>query len=120
MISGTAGSTSFFLKKFCSEMNRFTRFALRENDPVHPKTAAVRKFLLSFSQPFRTLNTRITRKPVSGSVILILNPSPQTKSTDDYAAGNIDADKARANRLPQIRSMSEIACLHTRTNGSSA
>jgi hypothetical protein len=92
-------------------MNRFTRFALRENDPVHPKTAAVRKFLLSFSQPFRTLNTR-TRKPVRGSVILILNPSPQTKSTDDYAAGNIDADKARANRLPQIRSMSEIAWLH--------
>jgi hypothetical protein len=38
---------------------------------------------------------------VSGSVILILNPSLQTKSTDDYAAGNIDADKARANRLPQ-------------------
>jgi hypothetical protein len=46
---------------------------------------------------------------VSGSVILILNPSPQTKSTDDYAAGHIDADKARANRLPQIRSMSVIA-----------
>ncbi len=31
---------------------------------------------------------------MSGSVILILNPSPQTKSTDDYAAGNIDADKS--------------------------
>ena len=34
-------------------------------------------------------------RPVSGSVILILNPSLQMTLTDDYAAGNADADKSR-------------------------
>ena len=95
MISGTAGSTSFFLKKFCSEMNRLTRFAWRVNEVVRPKTVEGRKDLQSFSKHSTTPITRITRKPVSGSVILILNPSLRMTLTDDYAAGNTDADKSR-------------------------
>jgi len=43
---------------------------------------------------------------VSGSVILILNPSLQTKLTDDYAAGNIDADNGPGKSAASIRSMS--------------
>jgi len=49
MTSGTVGSTSFFSKKFCSETNRFNRFAWQVSDVVHPKTAADRKDLLSFA-----------------------------------------------------------------------
>jgi hypothetical protein len=105
--SSPTPSTSFFLKKFCSETNRFTRFALRENDPAHPKTAADQKDLLSFSKHFRTPITRITRKPLSGSVILILNPSLQTKLTDDYAARNIDADKCRGKSAASIKKVDE-------------
>jgi hypothetical protein len=63
MISGTAGSTSFFLKKSCLETKRFSRHAWRVNDVV---------------------------RPVSGLAILSLNPSLQMKLTDYYAAGNTE------------------------------
>src|SRR5712692_8242052 len=94
------GSTSFFLKKFCSETNRFSRFAWRVSDVVHPKTAGDRKDLLSFSKHFRTPITPATRTSVSGSVILFLNPSPQTKLTDDCAGGSIESDKNRQMGCP--------------------
>ena len=74
-ISGTAGSTNFFLKKFCLERNRFSRFVWRVNDVVHPKTVVGRKDLQRFSKQSRMPITLITRKPVSGSPILFLNPS---------------------------------------------
>src|SRR5947209_7810172 len=94
MISGTAGSTSFFLKKSCLETKRFSRRAWRVNDVVRPKTVGGRKDLQSFSKHSRTPITRVTMRPVSGSAILSLNPSLQMKLTDDYAAGNTDAHKS--------------------------
>jgi hypothetical protein len=87
MISGTAGGTSFFLKKFCSGMNRFSRFASLGRDVVHPKTAGDCKDLLSFSKHSRTQTTRVTTRPVSGLAILFQNPSLQMRLTDGYAAG---------------------------------
>ena len=74
-ISGTAGSTNFFLKKFCLERNRFSRFVWRVNDVVHPKTVVGRKDLQSFSKHSRTPITLVTTKSVSGWLILFLNPS---------------------------------------------
>ena len=94
MISGTAGSTSFFLKKSCLETKRFSRHAWRVNDVVRPKTVEGRKDLQSFSKHSRTPITRVTMRPVSGLAILSLNPSLQMKLTDDYAAGNTDAHKS--------------------------
>ena len=94
MISGTAGSTSFFLKKFCLETKRFSRHASPVNDVVRPKTAEGRKDLQSFPKRSRTPITRVTMRPVSGLAILSLNPSLQMKLTDDYAAGNTDAHKS--------------------------
>ncbi len=94
MISGTAGSTSFFLKKSCLETKRFSRHAWQVNDVVHPKTVEGRKDLQSFSKHSRTPITRVTMRPVSGLAILSLNPSLQMKLTDDYAAGNTDAHKS--------------------------
>src|SRR6266481_8346858 len=94
MISGTAGSTSFFLKKSCLETKRFSRHAWRVNDVVRPKTVEGRKDLQSFSKHSRTPITRVTMRPVSGLAILSLNPSLQVKLTDDYAAGNTDAHKS--------------------------
>jgi hypothetical protein len=38
--------------------------------------------------------TPVTRRSVSGSATLFLNPSLQTKSTDDCAPGGIDPDKS--------------------------
>jgi len=93
MIWGTAGSTSFFLKKSCLETKRFSRFAWRESDVVRPKTVEGRKDLQSFSKHSGTPITRVTMRPVSGLAILSLNPSLQMKLTDDYAAGNTDAHK---------------------------
>lgn len=40
--------------------------------------------------------TPVTRRSVSGSVTMFLNPSLQTKSTDDCAAGRIDRQKLGA------------------------
>ena len=94
MISGTAGSTSFFLKKSCLETKRFSRHAWQVNDVVHPKTVEGRKDLQSFSKHSRTPITRVTMRPVSGLAILSLNPSLQMKLIDDYAAGNTDAHKS--------------------------
>jgi hypothetical protein len=91
MISGTAGSTSFFLRKSCLETKCFSRHAWRVNDVVRPKTVEGRKDLQSFSKHSRTPITRGTTRPVSGLVILSLNPSLQMKLTDDYAVGNTDA-----------------------------
>ena len=53
-----------------------------------------RKDLQSFSKHSRTPITRVTMKSVSGLVILSLNPSLQMKLTDNYAAGNTDANKS--------------------------
>ena len=86
-----AGSTNFFLKKFCLERNRFSRFVWRVNDVVHPKTVVGRKDLQRFSKQSRMPITLITRKPVSGSAILFLNPSLQTKLIDDCAVEDFDA-----------------------------
>ena len=94
MISGTAGSTSFFLKKSCLETKRFSRHACQVNDVVRLKTVEGRKDLQSFSKHSRTPITRVTMRPVSGLAILSLNPSLQMKLTDDYAAGNTDAHKS--------------------------
>jgi len=94
MISGTAGSTSFFLKKSCLETKRFSRHAWQVNDVVRPKTVEGRKDLQSFSKHSRMPITRVTMRPVSGLAILSLNPSLQMKLTDDYAAGNTDAHKS--------------------------
>jgi Plasmid pRiA4b ORF-3-like protein len=99
---GTAGSTSLFLKKFCLETKRFSRHAWQVNDVVRRKTVEGRKDLESFSKHSRTPITRVTMRPVSGLAILSLNPSLQMKLTDDYAAGNTNATRAR--------SMSAIAC----------
>jgi hypothetical protein len=93
-ISGTAGSTNFFLKKSCLETKRFSTHAWRENDVVRPKTVEGRKDLQSFSKHSKTPITRVTMRPVSGLAILSLNPSLQMKLTDDYAAGNTDAHKS--------------------------
>ncbi len=82
MISGTAGSTSFFLKKSCLETKRFSRHAWQVNDVVHPKTVEGRKDLQSFSKHSRTPITRVTMRPVSGLAILSLNPSLQPFSCD--------------------------------------
>jgi hypothetical protein len=98
-ISGTAGSTSFFLKKFCWETNRFSRCAWRVNDVVHPKTVEGRKDLQSFSKHSTTPITPVTRTSVSGSAILFPNVSLQMKLTDDYAAGNTDAHKSPVNEV---------------------
>ncbi len=95
MISGTAGSTSFSLKRFCWETNRFSRYAWRVNDVVHPKTVGDRKDLQHFSKHSRTPLILVTMRPVSGLATLFLNPSLQMTLTDDYAAGNTDADKSR-------------------------
>jgi hypothetical protein len=38
-------------------------------------------------------------RPVSGLAILSLNPSQQMKLTDDYAAGNTDADKRQVDEV---------------------
>src|SRR5713101_5545939 len=94
MTSGTAGSTSFFSKRFCSETNRFNRSAWQVSDVVHPKTAADRKDLLSFSKHFRTPITPVTRTSLTGSAILFLNSSLQTKLTDDCAVGSIESGKS--------------------------
>jgi hypothetical protein len=99
MISGTAGSTSFFLKKSCLETKRFSRHVWRVNDVARPKTVEGRKDLQSFSKHSRTPITRVTMRPVSGLAILSLNPSLQMKLTDDYAAGNTDAHKSPANEF---------------------
>jgi hypothetical protein len=87
MISETAGGTSFFLKKSWLETKRFSRLAWQVNDVVHPKTVAGRTDLQSFSKHSRTPITRVTRRSLSGSVTMILNPSLPTKSTDDCAVG---------------------------------
>src|SRR5260370_16351315 len=103
MISGTAGSTSFFLKKSCLETKRFSRHAWQVNDVVRPKTVEGRKDLQSFSKHSRTPITRVTMRPVSGLAILSLNPSLQMKLTHDSAAGNTDPHKtpaAEPSRLP--------------------
>ena len=94
MISGTAGSTSFFLKKFCWETKRFSRHAWRVNDVVRPKTVEGRMDLQSSSKHSTTPTTRVTMRPVSGLAILSLNPSLQMKLTEDCAAGTIDAHKS--------------------------
>ena len=73
------------------ERNRFSRFVWRVNDVVHPKTVVGRKDLQRFSKQSRMPITLITRKPVSGSAILCLNPSLQTKLIDDCAVENFDA-----------------------------
>jgi hypothetical protein len=108
-ISGTAGSTSFFLKKSCLETKRFSRHAWRVNDVVRRKTVEGRKDLQSSSKHSRTPITRVTMRPVSGLAILSLNPSLQMKLTDDYAAENIDADESLGKPAASIRSMSAIA-----------
>ena len=54
-----------------------------------------RKDLQSFSKHSRMPIIRVTRGSVSGSAILFLNPSLQTKLTDDYAVGSIDPDKSQ-------------------------
>jgi hypothetical protein len=59
--SGTAGSTSFFSKKSCSETNGFSRFACRVSDVVHPKTAADRKALPARGTFPYTLNLQMDR-----------------------------------------------------------
>jgi hypothetical protein len=82
------------LKKFCWETNRFSSYAWRGNDVVHPKTVGDRKDLQNFSKHSRTPLTRVTMRPVSGLAILFLNPSLQMTLTDDYAAGNTDAHKS--------------------------
>src|SRR6266496_5150381 len=100
MISGTAGSTSFFLKKFCWETNRFSRYAWRVNDVVHRKTAGDRKDLQSCSKHSRMPMTLVTRRSVRGSAISFLSPFPQTKLTNGYAAvGNIEPDTSRTLHL---------------------
>src|SRR6266699_2380154 len=100
MISGTAGSTSFFLKKFCWETNRFSRYAWRVNDVVHRKTAGDRKDLQSCSKHSRMPMTLVTRRSVRGSAISFLSPFPQTKLTAGYAAvGNIEPDTSRTLHL---------------------
>src|SRR6266704_4044692 len=86
MISGTAGRTSFFLKKFCWETNRFSRYAWRVNDVGHRKTAGDRKNLQSCSKRSRMPMTLVTRRSVRGSAISFLSPFPQAKLTDGYAA----------------------------------
>jgi len=94
-ISGTAGSTSFSLKKYCLGTKRFSRCAWRGNDVVHPKTAVDREDLQTFSKHSRTPSTRITTRPVSGFAILSLSPSLQMTLTDGYAAaGNTEADQS--------------------------
>jgi hypothetical protein len=97
MISGTAGSTSFFLKKSCLETKRFSRHAWQVNDVVRPKTVEGRKDLQNSSKHSRTPITRVTMRPVSGLAILSLIPSLQRKLTDDYAVGNTDAHKSPVN-----------------------
>jgi len=82
------------LKKSCLETKRFSRHVWRVNDVVRPKTVEGRKDLQSFSKHSRTPIIRVTMRPVSGLAILFLNPSPQMKLTDDYAAGNTDAHES--------------------------
>jgi hypothetical protein len=53
-MSGTAGSTSFFLKKSCLETKSFSRHAWRINDVVRPKTVEGRKDSQNFSKYSRT------------------------------------------------------------------
>src|SRR5258705_12026930 len=86
MISGTAGSTSFFLKKSCLETKRFSRHAWQVNDVVCPKTVEGRKDLQTFSKHSRTPITRVTRRPVSGSVNKFLNASLHKKLNEGYPA----------------------------------
>ena len=101
-ISGTAGSTSFFLKKSCLETKRFSRHAWRVNDVVRPKTVEGHKDLQSFSKHSRTPITRVTMRLVSGLAILFLNPSLQMTLTDDYTAGKTDADKSRVDECYRL------------------
>jgi hypothetical protein len=49
--------------------------------------------------------TPTMRTPVSGSVILLLNPSPKKKSTTDYVAGSMEQNDQRDR-------MSAIAWFH--------
>src|SRR5256885_2889295 len=96
MISGTAGSTSFFLKKFCWETNRFSRYAWRVNDVVHRKTAGDRKDLQSCSKHSRMPMTLVTRRSVRGSAVSFLSPFPPTKTTHRYAPlGKNEPDTSR-------------------------
>ncbi len=103
MISGTAGSTSFFLKKSCLETKRFSRHAWRVSDVVRPKTVEGREDLLSFSKRWRMPITPIMRTSVRGSVILLLNPFPKKRSTGDYVGGSVEQDEGR-------NKMSTIVC----------
>jgi len=86
MISGTVGSTSLSLRKFCLETKHLSRCALRVNDVVHPKTVGGRKDLQNFYRHSRTPITGVTMKPMSGLAILCRNPSLQTRLTDGYTA----------------------------------
>lgn len=96
MISGTAGCTTFCLKKYCWETTRFSRCAWPVSDLARLKTAGDRRDLQSFSKAARTPITRAIRKPVNGLAILWLSRSLPMKSTDDYAgARDSDTDKAR-------------------------
>jgi hypothetical protein len=110
MISGTAGSTSFFLKKSCLETKRFSRRASRVNDVVRLKTVAGRTDLQNFSKHSKTPITRVTMRPVSGLAILSLNPSLQMKLTDDYAAGNTDAHKSPVDERYRLVSSTVAEC----------
>ena len=65
-------------------------FAWRESDVAPSETVRDRKDLQSFSMHLGTPITPVTRRSVSGSVTMFLNPSQQTKSTDDCAVGRID------------------------------
>src|SRR6266568_6927886 len=59
-----------------------------------------RKDLQSSSKHSRMPMTLVTRRPVRGSAISFLSPSPQTKLTDGYAAvGNIEPDTSRTLQL---------------------
>jgi hypothetical protein len=75
------------------ETKRFSRYAWQVNDVVRPKIVEGRKHSQSFSKHSRMPITRVTMRRVSGLGILPLNPSLQMKLTDDYVAGNTDADK---------------------------
>src|SRR5713226_9208670 len=71
------GSTSFFLKRYCSETIHSGRFVWRESEIVRPKTAEDRTVLLSFLKYFKTLVTQSSMTSVSGSVRILLLVTPR-------------------------------------------
>jgi len=56
--------------------------------------------------------TPVTMRPVSGLVTMFLNPSLQTTSTDDYAAGHTDAHKSPVDERYRLCLLKNLSSRH--------